>query len=165
MVAIRYARRVVVALLICCSALYAGCVGFLWANETRIVFRSYVSRAAARAGTPVVIARDGGRANVAQVKLTTADGLRLEAIRLDAAAEVAPWVVFFHGSGHSIHNPRVQVQLAQLHALGYTVLAPEYRGFGSNEGRPTEAGLYEDARAAYRYVTSEMRIAPSRVVL
>src|SRR5688572_33272936 len=97
MAAIRYARRVVVALLICCSALYAGRVGFLWANETRIVFRSYVSRAAARAGTPVVIARDGARANVAQVKLTTAERLRLEAIRPDAADDVAAGVVFFHG--------------------------------------------------------------------
>ena len=166
MVAIRYAGRLVAALLICCTALYAGCVGFLWANETRIVFRSYVSRAAARSGTPLAIAmRDGGRANVAQVELTTADGLRLEAIRLDAADEAAPWVVFFHGSGHSIHNPRVQVQLAALHALGYSVLAPEYRGFGGNEGSPSEAGLYEDASAAYRYVTGELRVAPSRVVL
>ena len=164
--AIRYVRRAVVALLISCSALYAGGVGFLWANETRIVFRNYVSRAAARAGTPVAIAtRDGGWADAVRVELTTADGLRLEAVRLDAADAAAPWVVFFHGSGHSIHNPRVQVQLAQLHALGYTVLAPEYRGFGRNEGRPSEAGLYEDASAAYRYVTGEMRVAPSRVVL
>ena len=147
--------------------LWAGCVGFLWANETRLVFRSYVSQAAARAGIPGVKAiatRDGTRFDVKHVELATADGLRLDAIRLDAGGQ-APWIVFFHGRGHSIHHDRVQQQLAQLHALGYGVLAPEYRGFGRNPGRPTEAGLYEDALAAYRYLTSDVAVDASRVIL
>jgi pimeloyl-ACP methyl ester carboxylesterase len=142
--------------LVCCSVMYAGCVGFLWANETRIVFRSHISRASVAAWIP-----DG----VDHIEIPTADGLRLETLRLDAIDAAAPWIVFFHGSGHSIRNPRVQGQLEQLRALGYNVLAPEYRGFGRNEGTPSETGLYEDARAAYRYLTGELRVAPSRIVL
>jgi pimeloyl-ACP methyl ester carboxylesterase len=142
--------------LLFCSIGYAGCVGFLWANETRIVFRSHISRAAASAWVP-----DG----VEHIAIPTADGLRLETLRLDAADPAAPWIVFFHGSGHSIRNPRVEGQLQQLRALGYNVLAPEYRGFGRNEGTPSERGLYEDARAAHRYLTGELRVAASRIVL
>ena len=166
MVAIRYAGRVVLALLLFFSVTWTGCVGFLWANESRIVFRNDVSRAAARAGAPGVIGiRDGGWVDVRRVKVATEDGLQLDALRLDASHADAPWIVFFHGSGHSIYNPRVQTQLAQLQALGYSVLALEYRGFGGNAGRPSEAGLYEDARAAYDYVTRELNVTPSRVVL
>jgi pimeloyl-ACP methyl ester carboxylesterase len=139
-----------------CSVGYAGCVGFLRANETRIVFRSHISRAAPAAWIP-----DGAE----RIELATADVLTLEALRLDARDAAAPWIVFFHGSGHSIRNPRVEGQLQQLRALGYNVLAPEYRGFGRNEGTPSETGLYEDARAAYNYLTGGLRVPPSRIVL
>jgi len=139
-----------------CSVMYAGCVGFLWANETRIVFRSHISHAAASAWMP------GG---MELIEIVAADGQKLETLRLDAGDPAAPWIVFFHGSGHSIRNPRVQGQLDQLRALGYNVLAPEYRGFGRNEGTPSESGLYEDARAAYRYLTVERRVSPSGIVL
>jgi uncharacterized protein len=150
----------------CACLLWAGCVGFLWANEPRLVFRSYVSRAASRDGVPGFIrASSGERADVTRVHVVTADGLRLEALRLDARSASAPWIVFFHGSGHSIYHPGVQAQLAQLHALGYGVLAPEYRGFGRNPGTASEAGLYEDAVAAYEYMTGEAGVEPERVVL
>jgi hypothetical protein len=39
-----------------------------------------------------------------------------------------------------------------LHELGATVLIFDYRGYGRSEGTPGEAGTYEDARAAWRYL-------------
>src|SRR5699024_10723655 len=38
---------------------------------------------------------------------------------------------------------------------GFTTLLVDYRGFGGNPGSPSEAGLLEDARSAYRYLRSE----------
>ena len=36
--------------------------------------------------------------------------------------------------------------------MGYHVLAIDYRGFGDSESFPTEEGLVEDAKAAYRWM-------------
>jgi fermentation-respiration switch protein FrsA (DUF1100 family) len=45
------------------------------------------------------------------------------------------------------------------------VLIVDYRGYGKSEGRPTEGGLYQDAKAAWGYLTSERHIPPDRIVL
>jgi hypothetical protein len=54
-------------------------------------------------------------------------------------------VVFFHGNGGnlSLWSP----VFAELHRQGYSVLAWDYRGYGSSTGRPSERGLYRDADA------------------
>ncbi len=41
-------------------------------------------------------------------------------------------------------------RIEQLHAMGYSVLAVDYRGFGQSRGDlPSEATVYEDARIAW----------------
>jgi len=45
------------------------------------------------------------------------------------------------------------------------VLAPDYRGFGKSEGKPTEAGLYQDARAARRWLAEAAKISEKDVIL
>ena len=45
------------------------------------------------------------------------------------------------------------------------VLALDYRGFGKSEGTPTEAGLYQDARAARAWLAETAHIAESDVIL
>jgi uncharacterized protein len=45
------------------------------------------------------------------------------------------------------------------------VLALDYRGFGRSEGKPTEQGLYQDARAARRWLAEKEHIAETDVVL
>jgi fermentation-respiration switch protein FrsA (DUF1100 family) len=46
------------------------------------------------------------------------------------------------------------------------VLAVEYRGYGASEKtQPTEAGLYADARAAWRHLTEVRGVPASRAVL
>jgi len=53
-----------------------------------------------------------------------------------------PAVIFAHGNGEVIAN---NMWLAQSYAaLGYTVLMPEYRGYGRSTGTPTERGLVSD---------------------
>jgi fermentation-respiration switch protein FrsA (DUF1100 family) len=45
------------------------------------------------------------------------------------------------------------------------VFIVDYRGYGRSEGRPSEEGLYTDARAAWRYLVEERGIAPARIVI
>jgi len=45
------------------------------------------------------------------------------------------------------------------------VLALDYRGFGKSEGTPSEQGLYQDARAARKWLAAKEGIAESDVIL
>jgi fermentation-respiration switch protein FrsA (DUF1100 family) len=46
-----------------------------------------------------------------------------------------------------------------------SVLALDYRGFGRSEGKPTEQGLYQDARAARGWLAEKENIAETDIVL
>ena len=138
-------------------AVWTAAVGFLWWNETRIVFRTDSSFRR-------VIPLDR---SFKPVEIVSAGGVRLEAVTLERSDSVSDpyWILFSNGSAQSIHRDRVQDQLQQLHGLGYNVLAFDYRGFGRSLGTPTEAGLYADALASYDYLTASRQIPASKVIL
>eukprot|EP00588_Corethron_pennatum_P032008 CAMPEP_0194346446 /NCGR_PEP_ID=MMETSP0171-20130528/105431_1 /TAXON_ID=218684 /ORGANISM="Corethron pennatum, Strain L29A3" /LENGTH=171 /DNA_ID=CAMNT_0039113575 /DNA_START=570 /DNA_END=1085 /DNA_ORIENTATION=- len=48
---------------------------------------------------------------------------------------------------------------------GCSVFAYEYPGYSVSDGEPSETNCYEAADAAYRFLTVEARIDPSRVVV
>lgn len=96
-----------------------------------------------------------------QVSLRTSDGLDLAAINRRAAPGM-PTLVFFHGNGDSWAGSAAAT--AALAQAGYGVLVPEYRGYGSNPGQPSEAGLYKDGRAASAWLTAR-GVNPDRQVL
>jgi pimeloyl-ACP methyl ester carboxylesterase len=155
--AARLVRRAVLALALVCMLVWTGSVGCLWLNESRIVFRTEASLRRSRPLDPAVFA---------PLTLTTRDGVRLEAVQLDAGElESRYWILFCHGAANSIHSGRVQDQLEALHSLGYNVLAFSFRGFGRTAGIPTEAGLYEDALAAYTYLTATRTVPADHVIL
>lgn len=74
-----------------------------------------------------------------------------------------PTILFLHGNAANISHflPTADV----LGQLGYSVLLLDYRGFGESEGKPSEQGLYADARAAWDYLVNELGIAPRQIVL
>ncbi|BAN24896.1 alpha/beta hydrolase [Caballeronia insecticola] len=86
------------------------------------------------------------------VAITTADGLELNVRFKAASLESAPIVILFHGNGEDLAQ-RGHIALEMIDA-GYGVLLAEYRGYGGNPGKPHEAGLYADARAAYAYASA-----------
>lgn len=55
-------------------------------------------------------------------------------------------IFYCHGNTRNISLFSLRVQA--LWAAGYNVLIFDYRGYGKTRGTPTEAGLYQDARAA-----------------
>lgn len=95
------------------------------------------------------------------VALSTADGLMLHAWYLAPAAG-QPMLVYFHGNGGNLGDRAGR--LRRFAAAGLGVLLVEYRGYGGNPGRPTEAGLYADARAALDFAAARA-IPTERLVL
>lgn len=60
----------------------------------------------------------------------------------------APAVLYLHGARWNLTGQVFRIQ--QLHDLGFSVLAVDYRGFGQSDGvYPSEKTAYEDARVAW----------------
>ena len=60
----------------------------------------------------------------------------------------APAVLYLHGSRWNLTGQLFRIE--QLRALGFSVLAIDYRGFGQSLGQlPSETTVYEDARIAW----------------
>lgn len=52
-----------------------------------------------------------------------------------------------------------------LARLGVSIFAFDYRGYGRSGGRPSEGGLYRDARGAFVHLTEGLGIDPERILL
>jgi len=83
-----------------------------------------------------------------EIMLDTADGEKVIAWHVPPRGD-KPVVLYFHGNGGAL-NLRVD-RFQKITARGVGLLALSYRGYGGSTGHPTEAGLIEDARAAYAY--------------
>lgn len=62
----------------------------------------------------------------------------------------AATVIFFHGNAGNISHRLDKLRF--FHDLGLNVFIVDYRGYGKSQGRPSEEGIYRDARAAYDYL-------------
>ena len=49
--------------------------------------------------------------------------------------------------------------------LGLDVFIFDYRGYGGSQGEPSEAGLYQDAAAAWRYLVETRGVSPGNIVI
>jgi fermentation-respiration switch protein FrsA (DUF1100 family) len=95
-----------------------------------------------------------------EVVLDTADGERVIVWHVPPRAD-KPVVLYFHGNGGSLRG-RVD-RFHDLIADGSGVVALSYRGYGGSSGAPTEAGLVNDALAAYAFTRA--RYPAERIVL
>ncbi|MBC3955945.1 alpha/beta hydrolase [Pseudomonas triticifolii] len=65
-----------------------------------------------------------------------------------ASRKDAPAVLYLHGSRWNLTGQLFRIE--QLRALGFSILAIDYRGFGQSMGQlPSEKTVYEDARIAW----------------
>jgi uncharacterized protein len=92
----------------------------------------------------------------------TEDGERLHAWWLQSRAPSLGHVLFCHGNAGHIGDRRPHLEL--LAAAGFDVLAFDYRGYGRSSGRPSEDGLYRDARAARAALARRPGADPARIV-
>jgi hypothetical protein len=95
------------------------------------------------------------------VWLTARDGVKLNAWWI-ASPQTQLMTVFFHGNGGNLTH-RIE-QMRAIVAAGSSLLIPDYRGYGKSEGKPSEAGLYMDADAAYQWLIEQGHTA-ERIVI
>ncbi len=105
---------------------------------------------------------DWDAADMTPVSLSTADGLELLAWYKPAARPQGPVVAYFHGNGGHIGIRVYKVR--PLLDAGFGVLLVSWRGYGGNDGSPSEEGFHEDAEAALAFLAGD-GVAAGRVVL
>ncbi|MBI3617970.1 MAG: alpha/beta hydrolase [Candidatus Omnitrophica bacterium] len=71
-------------------------------------------------------------------------------------------LIFCHGNAGNIGDRLEKILL--FHQMGLNVLIIDYRGYGESQGRPSEAGIYKDAVAAYDYLLTRQDIDRSRII-
>ncbi len=138
------------------AAIYAVTILWLMSQETTIVFAPPGELGARRPAAPLE-----------QVELPRDDRARQFAWVMRTAADSAthPWILYLHGNSSTIANRLNIVHYEHLRAIGLNVFAPEYRGFGGLDGRPTEQNLKVDGRVAYDYLRSALHVPPERIVI
>lgn len=96
------------------------------------------------------------------VSVSTADGHLLTAWYAPPGRPDGLVVLHVHGNSGTIADRADKAQ--SFLAAGHGVLWLEYRGFAGMPGRPTESGLYDDARGAMGWLAGQ-GVPVSRVVL
>jgi len=95
------------------------------------------------------------------LRLTAADGTTIHAWYIPLRPD-SPVVLFCHGNGGNISHRLDKLLL--LRRAGASVLLFDYRGYGRSSGRPDEEGTYQDAEAAYRWLSEVKQVPPARIV-
>jgi len=104
-----------------------------------------------------------GLEDVEPVAFRTDDGITLHGWFVRSRPSTARFtVVVFNGNAGT---RAYRAPLARgFRERGLAVLLFDYRGYGGNEGSPTEAGLAADARAAREYLVTRADVDPARLV-
>lgn len=102
---------------------------------------------------------------IERVEIPTEDAVKLVAWVIPAEPRSPMWLLVCHGNAGNLSEFDRPVHYAGLRQLGLNLLAFDYRGYGESGGSASEAGLYRDADAAYRYLTNQRGVPASRIVL
>ncbi len=95
------------------------------------------------------------------LKLTTSDGLLISAVYLPNPAATYT-LLYSHGNAEDLGD--ILPRMLSLQQEGFSVLAYDYRGYGTSEGTPSEAGAYKDIEAAYAYLIAQ-GIPPGQILV
>ncbi len=88
-------------------------------------------------------------------RIQTEDGVRIHGFFVPKENARA-LLLFFHGNAGTISDRLESIRLLHRH-LEHHILIIDYRGYGRSEGRPSEEGLYADARAARQWLKARAR--------
>lgn len=84
----------------------------------------------------------------------TGEATRLHGLWLPADHADAPVLLYLHGARWNVAGSATRMR--RMQALGFSVLAVDYRGFGqSSKVLPSETMAYEDARAAWDWLAQQ----------
>ncbi len=138
--------------------LYGTAVGTFYSLQAKMIFPgpAGVDRA--------LLDTVAERVEATVIAIPTADGETLYGWhRRGIGHEERRVLLYFHGNASSV---LAQLDLQQaLLDRGWDFVGIHYRGYPGSTGTATEKGVYEDARAAWRFITEELGAAPNRVAL
>ena len=98
------------------------------------------------------------------VKTKSGEVERMHGWWIPASQPNAQVLLYLHGNGINIGANVAHAN--RFHRLGFSVLLPDYRGYGRSEGSfPTEAAVYQDAAVAWDYLVQERKIQPEQIFL
>jgi len=97
-----------------------------------------------------------------EVSVRTKDGLSISGWYIPAKNEKAV-ILFCHGNAGNISSRLDSISI--FNNLSLSVLIFDYRGYGKSGGRPSEAGTYLDAEAAWDYLVNVKKIPPGRIIV
>ncbi len=87
---------------------------------------------------------------IEKVKVLTDDNLELLAWYHEKDINNYKTIVYFHGNAGSLENRIHKINHFEKMNINFLLLA--WRGFSGNEGKPTEPGLYKDAKGAVTWL-------------
>jgi uncharacterized protein len=135
-------------------ATVAVLLALLWAFQRRLIYLPFPAHV-----PPVATVLAAAR----EVTLRTDDGLELGAW-LVAASEPDRAIAVLVAPGNAGNRSLRAPLAAALARKGLAVLLFDYRGYGGNRGRPTQAGLALDVRAALRFLSHEVGLPRDRLL-
>lgn len=106
---------------------------------------------------PASAYRDTG----ATVKLKSRDGVQISAVYLPNP-QATYTILFSHGNAEDLGT--LAFELEDVRAMGFSVLAYDYHGYGTSSGKPSEQNAYEDHEAAYDYLTQVLQVPADRII-
>tara|TARA_B100002051_G_scaffold6015_1_gene5054 strand:+ start:341 stop:1135 length:795 start_codon:yes stop_codon:yes gene_type:complete len=71
-------------------------------------------------------------------------------------------LVFFHGNAGDLKNRIYKLNLIKDFDINFLIVA--YRGFSGNKGKPTEEGLYEDAKYTLEWL-GKQKISDDKIII
>ncbi|MGO9514699.1 MAG: alpha/beta hydrolase [Steroidobacteraceae bacterium] len=149
----RYSLIGVVSLL----AVMASAVVWLKLHESELVFATARSQQHLRKDLP---------ADAERVSVPVSAGVGLAGLifHADSGNDTGYWILQLHGNADSAFSVWQMRHCQALRGVGFSVMDVDYRGFGMTPGSASEAGMYEDAEAAYKALLLR-GVPPSRVIL
>ncbi len=87
---------------------------------------------------------------IKKVKITTEDKIDLIGWFYNKDIKKFKTILFFHGNAGSLENRTYKLNHFKDLNVNFLIIA--WRGFNGNKGKPSEKGLYKDARSALRWL-------------
>ena len=91
--------------------------------------------------------------NIQEVKIITDDNIDLLAWYHNKDINKFKTILFLHGNAGSLEN-RIH-KINHFEDMNINFLLLSWRGFSGNKGKPTEKGLYQDARNAVKWLVKQ----------
>jgi fermentation-respiration switch protein FrsA (DUF1100 family) len=153
--------RILVALFVLVFLGYAGGIAYLMTQETQLTFYETY-------GKPLrTVPPDSANLKYQTLYLHSEDGVKLSGwvVLSNKDSMASPWLLFCHGNASDISYIDYIERYKLFTNLGLNVLTFDYRGFGESDGKPSETGLYKDAMAVYKYLTTTRNIPSERIII